>query len=259
MATVGQPGPTRRITVHYVNPPVAGAGQEANVDGLDDGVLDYVIGDALQDQEALYQSIMHGTYGNGMRCVGNTAQCDGSCYYHGENSSSAAATSRASEIDEQIASDLAYAMRLQELEDLTTETPAREDDDISCVPSPSDSDNDEPADANNEEEAATPDDNDDPDNMTYEQRQALVESVGNQDRGLSDFLISVLDTWKYRSIFSSRKITHDDCPICMSTFRYRERLITLPCKHSYHAGCIARWLKIDKTCPVCKYEVFGPS
>jgi hypothetical protein len=40
----------RRITVHYVNPPpIAGAG-EAHVDGLDDEVLDYVIGDVLQDQ-----------------------------------------------------------------------------------------------------------------------------------------------------------------------------------------------------------------
>uniref|UniRef100_A0A0E0LSR0 Uncharacterized protein n=1 Tax=Oryza punctata TaxID=4537 RepID=A0A0E0LSR0_ORYPU len=49
MATVGQPDAMRRITVHYVNPPVAGAG-DAHVYCLDDEVLDYVIGDVLQDQ-----------------------------------------------------------------------------------------------------------------------------------------------------------------------------------------------------------------
>jgi hypothetical protein len=58
-------------------------------------------------------------------------------------------------------------------------------------------------------QAATQDDNDDPDNMTYEQRQALVESVGNENRGLSDLLISYLETWKYKSGFFPRKANHD--------------------------------------------------
>ncbi|BAF18567.1 E3 ubiquitin-protein ligase BIG BROTHER [Oryza sativa Japonica Group] len=261
MATVGQPDAMRRITVHYVNPPpIAGAG-EAHVDGLDDEVLDYVIGDVLQDQEGLYQSILYGKYGDDMRGARNTAlaQSDGlHYYYHGENSSGEATTSRNSEIDQQIEYDLVFARQLQAMDNLTIETPADEDDDISCVPSPSDSETDEPAEGNNEE-AATQDDNDDPDNMTYEQRQALVESVGNENRGLSDLLISYLETWKYKSGFFPRKANHDNCPICLSAFRRRETLITLACKHSYHEGCIARWLKIDKACPVCKYEVFGPS
>uniref|UniRef100_A0A0D9WL85 RING-type domain-containing protein n=1 Tax=Leersia perrieri TaxID=77586 RepID=A0A0D9WL85_9ORYZ len=245
MATVGHPDAMRRITVHYVNPPFTGTG-EVHADGLDDEVLGYVIGDVLQDQEGLYQSILY-TYGNDMRGARNTAQSDGSHYYHGENSSGEATTSRVSEIDEQIEYDLVLARQLQGMENLTIETPADEDDDISCVPSPSDSETDEPAEGNNEEEDATQDDNDDPDNMTYEQRQALVESVGNEDRGLSDLLISYLETWKYKSGFFPRKANHDDCPICLSTFTRRETLITLACKHSYHAGCAARWLKIDRS------------
>ena len=36
------------------------------------------------------------------------------------------------------------------------------------------------------------------------------------------------------------------CPICLNTFRHRESLITLPCKHNYHAVCVAKWLKIEK-------------
>ena len=43
MATVGQPDALRRITVHYGT-------DEADFDGLDDGLLGIVIGDVLQDQ-----------------------------------------------------------------------------------------------------------------------------------------------------------------------------------------------------------------
>lgn len=257
MATVGQPDAMRRITVHYVNPPTRGT-EEANFEGLDNDFLEFVIGDVLQDQESLYQSKLDDTNNNHARGARTTAPSDNShYYYHGESSSSAATTSRTSNMDEQIASDFEYARQLQEMEDLTIETPPDEEDDISCVASPSDTDED----GDNEQEAARrdDDDHDDPDSMTYEQRQALVESVGSQDRGLSDQLISYLVPWKYKSGFFSRKTNHEDCPICLSTFRNRERLITLPCKHNYHAGCVAKWLKIDKTCPVCKYEVFGPS
>ncbi|XP_051197923.1 uncharacterized protein [Lolium perenne] len=252
MATVGPPGAFRRITVHYST-----AGDEAN----NDSFLEFVIGDVLEDQESLYQSIM------GARTPGaseSSHHChEESCTSRGSRSGETSRTS-----DEQIVADFEYARQLQEeMGDLTIETHTDDDeqDDISCVPSPSDTDDDDNGD--DEEEAARQDDdsdNDDvdPDNMTYEQRQELVESVGNESRGLSDELMRYLVPWKYKSGsgFFSRKTNHDDCcSVCLSAFRNRESLITLPCKHSYHDGCITRWLKIDKTCPVCKYEVFGPS
>ncbi|KAL6861443.1 hypothetical protein ACP4OV_017143 [Aristida adscensionis] len=218
MATVGQPGAVRRITVHYAN---SGDGN------IDEGFIEF-----LQDQEGMHRSILE----DGRA----TAPSD-----HGESSTGAASAMDAA----QIASDFEFALRLQEMEDF-------EGDDITCVNSPSDSDDDH---EHNEEEADSQDANDDPDNMTYEERQALVESVGSESRGLSDELISYLDRWKYKSGFFSRKPNHDDCPICMDTFGRGDILITLPCKHEYHARCITKWLKTNKTCPVCKYEVFGPS
>ncbi|XP_062233735.1 E3 ubiquitin ligase BIG BROTHER-related-like isoform X2 [Phragmites australis] len=239
MATVGQPGAMRRITVHYSNSPTRNTG-DANLEGLDDDHLPFVLGDVLQDQEDLYQSILEEAHRNQNHMRG--APSDQAQHYHGESSTGAVATaSRTSGMDEQIASDFAYAKQLQEMEDLTIEG---DDDDHD----------------HNEEEADRQDGNDDPDNMTYEQRQELVESVGIEGRGLSDDLISYLQSWKYKSSgFFSRKTNHEDCPICLNTFKHRESLITLPCKHNYHAVCVTKWLKIDKTCPICKYEVFGPS
>jgi len=115
MATVGQPDALRRITVHYGT-------DEADFDGLDDGLLGIVIGDVLQDQESLYQSIL------GARTSGPS---ENSRYYHGESSSDTvtAAASRTSDANEQIASDFEYARRLQEEMDvLTIETPPNDDE-----------------------------------------------------------------------------------------------------------------------------------
>ncbi|KAK0603588.1 hypothetical protein LWI29_006508 [Acer saccharum] len=45
--------------------------------------------------------------------------------------------------------------------------------------------------------------------------------------------------------------------VILMEYKRGDRRITLPCKHAYHAGCGARWLGIDKACPICYTEVFG--
>ncbi|CAL5087237.1 unnamed protein product [Urochloa decumbens] len=110
-------------------------------------------------------------------------------------------------------------------------------------------------------------DNVDPDNMSYEQLQALGEAVGTQSRGLSDDLISYLEPFRHKCTFFSRKKNNEEytiafyllcrCVICKTTYKSRQKMIRLPCSHCYHANCITRWLKINKACPVCNEEVFG--
>ncbi|RLN13079.1 hypothetical protein C2845_PM09G01150 [Panicum miliaceum] len=222
MATVGQPGALRRITVHYANSPTRSTGDA----DLDDDLLQFVLADLLPGQEGLHQSILEEASSNQNQNHMRGAPSDNSRsqHYHGESSTAAAASTTASGTsgtEEQIASDFEYAKRLQEMEDLSIEDDGMADR----------------QDGND----------DDPDNMTYEQRRALVEAVGTEDRGLPDELISYLQTWKYKaSGFFSRKTNHEDCPICLSTFRHRESMITLPCKHYYHTACVTKWLKVNK-------------
>ncbi|WVZ65623.1 hypothetical protein U9M48_014954 [Paspalum notatum var. saurae] len=97
----------------------------------------------------------------------------------------------------------------------------------------------------------------DPDNMSYEQLQALGEAVGTQPRGLSDDLISYLEPFRHKCTLFSRKRNNEECVICKTTYKSRQKMIRLPCSHCYHADCITRWLKINKACPVCNEEVFG--
>ncbi|KAJ1693203.1 hypothetical protein LUZ63_009901 [Rhynchospora breviuscula] len=105
-------------------------------------------------------------------------------------------------------------------------------------------------------ENAEREDNINPDNMTYEELQALGEQIGTENKGLSDELISYLPTSKYRTGFFSRKST-EECVVCKTYYKNGQNLISLPCQHRYHADCITQWLQLNKVCPVCNEEVFG--
>ena len=44
------------------------------------------------------------------------------------------------------------------------------------------------------------------------------------------------------------------CPIC-----HEEDAVvrhTLPCNHTFHLHCIDRWLKHNRTCPMCRFNVY---
>lgn len=92
----------------------------------------------------------------------------------------------------------------------------------------------------------------DPDNMSYEELIALGEAVGTHSRGLKPNAIAALPY----SIFSHQHTTTEDpCVICRFDYEDGDALLTLPCKHHYHADCIKNWLQINKVCPICSAEV----
>lgn len=51
---------------------------------------------------------------------------------------------------------------------------------------------------------------------------------------------------------------HQDCAVCKDQFKLNtddpdeQIIITLPCTHSFHEGCILPWIKSSGTCPVCR-------
>ncbi len=40
-----------------------------------------------------------------------------------------------------------------------------------------------------------------------------------------------------------------DCPICLA---HAEAPVSLVCGHAFHEACIARWLAVRATCPMCR-------
>ncbi|KAI5076483.1 hypothetical protein GOP47_0008548 [Adiantum capillus-veneris] len=92
----------------------------------------------------------------------------------------------------------------------------------------------------------------DPDNMSYEELIALGEAVGTHSKGLKPNAIAALPC----SIFSHQHPgTEKLCVICRLDYEDGDGLLTLPCRHCYHADCIKNWLQINKVCPICSAEV----
>lgn len=46
-----------------------------------------------------------------------------------------------------------------------------------------------------------------------------------------------------------------ECCICLSTYEDGIELRELPCGHHFHCSCVDRWLRMNSTCPLCKYDV----
>jgi hypothetical protein len=43
-----------------------------------------------------------------------------------------------------------------------------------------------------------------------------------------------------------------DCTICLKITRLKDVVITLDCKHTFHAKCLLDWKQRSTTCPVCR-------
>jgi len=46
-----------------------------------------------------------------------------------------------------------------------------------------------------------------------------------------------------------------ECTVCLEPFPPREEVLTLPCGHAYHPGCLLPWLREHCSCPECRQEV----
>jgi hypothetical protein len=88
----------------------------------------------------------------------------------------------------------------------------------------------------------------------YEDLWNLAERLGPaKPRGLNKHEIEQIPSFR----FSERvqKETNRKCVVCMGEYNNREKLRRLPCSHDFHSKCIDKWLKSNKTCPVCRDEV----
>lgn len=49
----------------------------------------------------------------------------------------------------------------------------------------------------------------------------------------------------------------DACTICLDEYEIGDKLRCLPCRHAFHADCIAKWLiERSATCPLCKMDLY---
>lgn len=85
----------------------------------------------------------------------------------------------------------------------------------------------------------------------YEALLNLAERLGEvKPKGLAKSDIEMLPSYRYTGDGSENDQT--TCVVCMCDFEVRQSLRILPCSHEFHSKCVDKWLKSNRTCPICR-------
>ncbi|KAJ3118547.1 hypothetical protein HK098_005903 [Nowakowskiella sp. JEL0407] len=99
----------------------------------------------------------------------------------------------------------------------------------------------------------------------------MLNMVGNPG-GLDDIITELMEQAQQRSAppaateeminkLPSISITHEmldrkaDCTVCQDEFTQDSSALELPCHHIFHTDCIQQWLKMNGSCPVCRFSL----
>uniref|UniRef100_UPI00358DFCD9 RING finger protein 44-like isoform X2 n=1 Tax=Myxine glutinosa TaxID=7769 RepID=UPI00358DFCD9 len=81
----------------------------------------------------------------------------------------------------------------------------------------------------------------------------LAERLGEaKPRGLSKQDVDQLPSYRYNP--ENQQSEQSLCVVCMFDFEARQLLRLLPCSHEFHAKCVDKWLRTNRTCPICRAD-----
>jgi len=84
-----------------------------------------------------------------------------------------------------------------------------------------------------------------------------IEDRYSHKQSDDDDISIIIDLLPENEIQDPNSVADDkkDCLICMDIFVKKSLITTLPCTHLYHSKCIKEWLKVNNSCPVCKFRI----
>ncbi|XP_020588141.1 E3 ubiquitin protein ligase RIE1 [Phalaenopsis equestris] len=82
-------------------------------------------------------------------------------------------------------------------------------------------------------------------------RYSANDSSGMGDVGIMIPISTNSESLPERILFRE----YAECCICLSSYEEGSELHALPCNHHFHSACITKWLKINATCPLCKFNI----
>ncbi|XP_038849319.1 RING finger protein 44-like isoform X2 [Salvelinus namaycush] len=92
---------------------------------------------------------------------------------------------------------------------------------------------------------------DDVEMENYEALLNLAERLGEaKPRGITKADIEQLPSYRFN--LDNHQSEQTLCVVCFSDFECRQLLRVLPCNHEFHANCVDKWLKTNRTCPICR-------
>ncbi|XP_052705176.1 E3 ubiquitin-protein ligase RNF38-like isoform X3 [Crassostrea angulata] len=89
----------------------------------------------------------------------------------------------------------------------------------------------------------------------YEALLNLAERLGEaKPKGLTKPEIEQLPAYRFNKENPHSDMDQTSCVVCMCDFENRQLLRVLPCSHEFHAKCVDKWLKTNRTCPICRAD-----
>lgn len=90
--------------------------------------------------------------------------------------------------------------------------------------------------------------------------QAHTQFAEPANTGVDPTIITALPTFlfKQKQQEENKNVSKNivECAVCLSVVEDEEMMRLLPnCKHSFHVGCIDKWLASHSTCPICRTKV----
>nr|XP_039262734.1 E3 ubiquitin-protein ligase RNF38-like [Styela clava] len=87
----------------------------------------------------------------------------------------------------------------------------------------------------------------------YEALFSLTEHLGDgKPQGLSKNQIEHLLSYRYKP--DNHQGDQTICVVCMCDWEPKQLMRVLPCNHEFHAKCVDKWLKSNRTCPICRAD-----
>ncbi|BFY98142.1 hypothetical protein BsWGS_01182 [Bradybaena similaris] len=94
----------------------------------------------------------------------------------------------------------------------------------------------------------------------YEALLSLAERLGEaKQKGLSKSDIEQLPAYRFSIEAARSESDQTSCVVCMCDFEAKQLLRVLPCSHEFHAKCVDKWLKTNRTCPICRQDATDTS
>lgn len=83
---------------------------------------------------------------------------------------------------------------------------------------------------------------------------SLIDDLLNQKTGRRPASRASIDAMPTVEVVSGEN-SGEQCAICLEGWEAGETAKEMPCKHRFHGDCIERWLNINGTCPICRYQM----
>ncbi|KAL0233241.1 hypothetical protein GEMRC1_011986 [Eukaryota sp. GEM-RC1] len=92
----------------------------------------------------------------------------------------------------------------------------------------------------------------------YETLLAL-DRCSAPENGLRGHLLQHLPIFHFNKSLATGFSFSTSCAICLDEYTEGELLASLPCPscHAFHSTCIKKWLTMNRTCPLCKSNIYS--